>query len=99
MAARATSNRGGASIGEDATSGTEAIDGDGAIDGADGAPSSDAADPDGAFADAHADGGPSCRAGCTCEWYFGHRYMLCPDKLLYTAARDFAVRTACGSFA
>jgi hypothetical protein len=29
----------------------------------------------------------TCRAGCTCEWYFGHRYMLCPDKLSYTAAR------------
>lgn len=35
----------------------------------------------------------TCRAGCTCEWYFGRRYMLCPDKLLYTAAKN-----ACASF-
>jgi hypothetical protein len=29
----------------------------------------------------------TCRAGCTCEWYHGHRYMLCPDKLLSTPAK------------
>jgi hypothetical protein len=34
-----------------------------------------------------------CRAGCTCEWYLGRRYMLCPDKLLFSAARS-----ACTSF-
>jgi Lectin C-type domain len=31
--------------------------------------------------------------GLHVEWYFGHRYMLCPDKVLFTAARD-----ACRSF-
>jgi hypothetical protein len=65
---------------------------DGEIETADGAMSGDSAPPDAADADAAladaADAGPSCRAGCTCEWYLGHRYMLCPDKLLYTAARD-----------
>jgi hypothetical protein len=40
-----------------------------------------------------AEAGPTCRAGCTCEWYFGHRYMLCPDKISYTDARN-----ACTSF-
>jgi hypothetical protein len=59
----------------------------------DGSPNADAADdsmgPDAPLDDAaDADAGPTCRAGCSCEWYFGHRYMLCPDKIPYTAARD-----------
>ncbi len=33
----------------------------------------------------------TCRAGCTCEWYFGRRYMLCPDKIVYTAAQKACV--------
>lgn len=32
----------------------------------------------------------SCRANCTCEWYRGARYMLCPELLDYPSAR-----TAC----
>ncbi|HVU03629.1 MAG TPA: C-type lectin domain-containing protein [Polyangiaceae bacterium] len=35
----------------------------------------------------------TCRAGCTCEWYFGKRYMYCPDKLNSTPAT-----AACVSF-
>lgn len=33
----------------------------------------------------------TCRAGCTCEWYFGHRYMLCPDKIVYTEAQKACI--------
>jgi hypothetical protein len=52
---------------------------------------SSASDASGDAADG--DAGATCRAGCTCEWYFGHQYMYCPTTLFYTGARD-----ACRSF-
>jgi hypothetical protein len=85
----ASSGGGGSSSGGDSA----IVEGDGSTDATmagDGlttvpdAPSSDGVAPEAALPDASF----SCRAGCTCEWYLGHRYMLCPDKILYTAARD-----------
>jgi hypothetical protein len=56
----------------------------GALPGSGGAlPGSGGASPDGGEPDA----GAPCRSGCTCEFYAGHRYMVCPDTLVFTAAR------------
>ncbi|MGH7436122.1 MAG: C-type lectin domain-containing protein [Polyangiaceae bacterium] len=96
-AAAGASSSGGASGGGASSGGDDGATGDGALADAaeDSTATGDSSPPDAtgdvvgaADGGGDADAGPSCRAGCTCEWYFGHPYMFCPDTIVYSAARD-----------